>query len=340
MLPGVILPPLIQLGVGRILLSWLPPGRLGGHRPIELPATLGASYLLGGLALEVVGRVAALLESDSGSANPLFYLLPFGALLLIRLATLPGYFVAGAEPPHEERSGVFWGLVGLTVLFAVVMGIDLERIAFACVASHLLWQGRRRPTFRAALILLFLITSSDLAHFPSGSSAAQVAQGVELGLAGGFLVPWVRRNDFRAAALSGLMLVSFALGSGTWLPSLGGLVLLGAISRPRQRPFAWKVIGTSLALYAVSLWLGGGEVAVGGLEIDPRGWILALVVLVGSALYLRRAAPWRLGEIEAPLREGWALTALLTLSVLFLPLVSVPLALMWAGMLLLPSERP
>ena len=335
----MILGHLIFLGVGRLLLSWLPPGRLGGHRAIELPATLGASYLLGAIAFVLQVLLAEALGTAPGKSDIFVLLLPWAVLFALRIITLPGYFVAGAEPRHEARTPVFWGLVALAVLVVLTLGVGPHVVAFALVASHLLWQGRRAPAYRAGLILLFLATSTKLAPAPEHEGL-----GPYLGLAGGFLIPWIRRNDFRAATLSGLMLVGHFLASGAWLLVVGGLAVLNLVSRPRQRPFAWKVSAVTLGLCASAFVLGReGEHDFATLSLpslDPSGAILALVVFVGSTLYLRRAEPWSPGQIEEPVREGWALTALLSLSVLFEPLASAPLAVFWAGTLLLPVERP
>jgi len=82
---------LLDLAVGRLCLSLLPPGWPGEHGRRELGATLCASLLLGILARSVA---------------PWLWL--WGLVLLVRLALLPG----ALRPRHEQARGpaVLWEL--------------------------------------------------------------------------------------------------------------------------------------------------------------------------------------------------------------------------------------
>ena len=85
-----------QVFVGRVLLSFLPPGPLGSHRPRDLAATLAASYVIGVIAwllLRVVMR-------DPSAAYTAFVAIG-GVLLFVRCITLPGAMVPRHQPAEE-----------------------------------------------------------------------------------------------------------------------------------------------------------------------------------------------------------------------------------------------
>lgn len=337
---GVVPHVLIQLAVGRVLLSWLPPGRLGGHRPLELPATLGTSYLLG----EAILALQSLLSPAWGDAQAWgWHLVPWGVLGIVRLATLPGSFVPGAEPRHEAPGKLFWGLVLFLVVLGGLLTVPPLVLAFLPVASHLLQQGRRAPLGRVALLIPVLWILAAGASPPS----PLVRAGILFGAGAGFLIPWLRRNDLRAAWLSAIFFAASAQGGlGLFLLTGWGTLLL-ASRRPQ-----WRSIQTAFAVLS-PLALGVVLSGRAGLCVpDPNGLGVLLVVLLGSlaasALRWSKREPWRVGRIEAPFREGvaiWVLLATALASLLLhgrpveevlLPLT--PVGAMWVGVTFLWTE--
>ncbi|MFT7671298.1 MAG: hypothetical protein ACI8X5_004015 [Planctomycetota bacterium] len=93
---------LLQLAVGRLCLSVLPPGWPGYHDRFELGATLCASWLLGMMALTLV---------------PAWWL--WALVFVVRLLLLPG----ALRPRHEARRArsFVWEL-----LFLVLVGSYLR----------------------------------------------------------------------------------------------------------------------------------------------------------------------------------------------------------------------
>jgi hypothetical protein len=124
----------LHVAVGRLCLSFLPPGWPGYHDRRELGATLAASLLLGAAAL-------ALIE------NPWFW----AVLLLVRLAFLPG----ALRPRYEFGRG--WGLkwLGLFVGLAVVWTYNHPNVLLPTALLGALWivvgieTWRRRADRRA-----------------------------------------------------------------------------------------------------------------------------------------------------------------------------------------------
>ena len=90
---------LLQLAVGRLVLSWLPPGWPGYGDREELGATLSASWLTGGLGVALV---------------PLWWV--WALVLGLRLATLPG----ALRPRHGRPTRA--GFVHAAV-FALCLGL-------------------------------------------------------------------------------------------------------------------------------------------------------------------------------------------------------------------------
>ncbi len=325
----MILPHLIQLGVGRVLLSLTPPGRLGGHRPIELPGTLGASYLLGELVFSVQGQFLA----SWGRAEFGWQLAPWVVLLLLRLATLPAYYVAGAEPRHEERDGGFWALVAIGIGLGLWLRPEPRLVSFVFVVSHLLWQARRKPIGRAALMVVCLGVSTWL----TGLEGVDVA-GIFTALGAGFLIPWVRRNDLRGGMLAGLFFLAAGVARGHWLTTLLGALALAGVSYGPQWRYLAKVL-TLTTVIAVACMLAGSSDTSSSTLAWLQGHYLVGLVAVLSAGRWARAKNWSVGEIEEPLREGVGIAGLLCALALVGSGSLWPLVVVWVGVSFLPRER-
>lgn len=228
--------------VGRVLLSVLPPGLPGRHAPAELPATWAASHLLGAFALSLEASLLALLRADV--SLPLFFA-PWILLALARFATLPGAMVPRHPLPREPAGplplALFVIAVGLVVAATILAGgqgaenarrtagatrffgrlvarapdsLDVgawgaaDALALLALASHALAQARRAPITRAVVVLVLASAIAAAIHWDVARSFAlplAVGGGAALG------IPWLRRADRRAGALSVLAFASAAL---------------------------------------------------------------------------------------------------------------------------------
>ena len=89
---------------GRVILSFLPPGEPGYHRPAKLPATWAASHLLGLIAFH---SLEVLVSPFPFRITVARFVTPFALLALVRWIALPGAMVPRAsrapERPPERR---------------------------------------------------------------------------------------------------------------------------------------------------------------------------------------------------------------------------------------------
>ncbi len=242
-LPGLLAIALL----GRVALSWLPPGLPGRHAPRELPVTWAASHALGLIAVASVGAWAGL--AGIGPWAP-WLLAAAGLAAIARWAALPGRLVprhgAAVEAPGMlarvaglgvaallvvplaqvvaeasdldfpvircgTSTGPFFGIriesfMGVGRAFASIGDLELLRwtslLALVVLLGHGLRCARRSPLDRRLVLLAFLAspviwnfeldvtTSLDMALLAGGGCA--------------FLIPWLRRADRRALALSAL----------------------------------------------------------------------------------------------------------------------------------------
>lgn len=267
---------------GRVLLAWLPPGRVGGHAPAELATTWAASHLLGALALGLVERVAPALAAPRGALALALFLALLAAL---RLATRPAAMVPRRAVAHE-RSGRGARTLGLVVrlgalLVAVAiasaaepaapappaapsLGAACAALGLAPPASFAAWLGaahylalvpllqeglrasRIAPAGRVAALGLCLLAPALAALAPDGLA---LALGLTAGA--GFAVGWLRRASLRSLALSAAGW-SLALQAGGLVPGVAGaLATLAASARPsRARAALWTLVALALGWLA------------------------------------------------------------------------------------------
>jgi len=204
----------LALLLGRILLSFLPPGEPGGHAPRKLPATLAASLLLGSgllLGLSFVcdepWTVALGLAAAGG---------------LVRWATSPGGIVPRHELAHE-RGGWLAHLVYLAALLPAFLawprpGEALEEPADLClieslhrvslvllvvVLEHGLATARRAPLGRALFVLaLSTFLFRENPHPGSNAELVERISAACFGAGAAFALGWLRRADRRSALLA------------------------------------------------------------------------------------------------------------------------------------------
>jgi hypothetical protein len=247
---------LVLVVVGRSVLAWLPPGRVGGSRPAELAATLVVSALLGHAVMAWTFTVGPSVEPGSRW----WLAAPWLALGAVRWFTRPHAFVAGHTPPvpldargrgpallalavatssplwwipdatHDEFVGRAMASVGLALLAVTVLhALGLSRRALA---------GK---TLVAALLVTTPALRESLYHVPTLPAAF-----VALTCAG--LIGWSRRADPRHAALALLgAAASYPASPTTWLAGFAAVVLQSHHHARRRALYG------ALALFALAI---------------------------------------------------------------------------------------
>jgi hypothetical protein len=312
--------------VGRVVLSVLPPGPPGHHDLSSLPATWAASFLLGAIALSAQ---AALLDPPASDAR---MLIPWALLAVGRWITLPG----AMEPRHEIRSEAPAWTAHLVTLAALIVGAwaalrfegpwrETRVLPAASVVALLLVCGenlacaRRAPLARAlALLLLALL----LVATPPGWTHLQL---LAVGCGAAFAIPWLRRADRRACALSVISLSSAALGGRV----AAGLAFAGLLGLCLHTPKPARATVATWSFVALLAFAALGSRTVWPQPPGTAPWTGALdsIVIVaalctGTAWTFRRARPASrdTNAIDEPRREIAALRDML--------LAGVPLALL------------
>lgn len=341
----------LSLGValiGRLLLSFLPPGPTGAHGARGIAETWAVSLALGWLGLFVTALpqmrvwvwIAERKEGPNAWLQALQIAVPAGllaGLALARWLTLPGAMV----PRHQvERSSPRSAWLVLPVLLWLAFAActqafvpALAWLALGVLLERALARARRAPAGRALFLLGFVLLGNPAAKHMAETYGLldELGLAVALGCGAAYLVPWLRRADRRAGVLAGLFFAApFLLG---WDPlMLAGPLVLVAASHPRQRRFALTVCASAAAVcFFAGTWSQGASPRarlllareLAGDALDPTSWALAwpLVVLaigVGALAFPWRAPDWRPGAIEVPRREALALAALVGLVALAL----------------------
>jgi len=365
--------------VGRILLSWLPAGVPGSHHPRDLPVTWAASHLVGFFALVAERRFYP-------GASTAACLLPWLLLAGLRLATLPASMVPRRDLPHERAPRlaryVRW-VAALSAVAWILLALDLPRppgdlfaaasdralgpvlplttvgwLALWILVHHALGDARRAPLGRAILFLVLATTPAPLLVSLPGALA--------LGLGAVFLIPWVRRADRRAGALSAIGFSVLGL-FGQPVLALAGLGALVLASNRVQRRFALAAGLASAAVVVLATgidrlssaspasgpdWAGLGSLA---LDLGRWGllWFVFLPTIAWAPIALLRAKRahdhGEIDDVERELRALLALTALV-LGVLLPRTRGVgvhdalvylfPIAVLMIGLTWIRTERP
>jgi hypothetical protein len=102
--------------VGRAILTWLPPGAVGSHRPRELAVTWAASHVLGCAAIAAAAGFAALLGR---SAPPAVLVVAALTALGLRWLSLP----AALRPRHEIARETPGNLATLALFAALSLAL-------------------------------------------------------------------------------------------------------------------------------------------------------------------------------------------------------------------------
>lgn len=340
----------LSLGValiGRLLLSFLPPGPTGAHGARGIAETWAVSLALGWLGLFVSALpqmrawawIAERKEGPNAWLQALQIAVPVGllaGLALARWLTLPGAMV----PRHEmERSSPRSAWLVLPVLLWLAFAActqafvaALAWLALGILLERALARARRAPEGRALFLLAFVLLGNPAAKHMAETYGLldELGLAAALGCGAAYLVPWLRRADRRAGVLAGLFFAApFLLG---WDPlMLAGPLVLVAAAHPRQRRagFAWSAAAAAVC-FVCGTWSQGAHARdrlllareLVDLALDTATWglawpLVALALAVGALTFPWRAA-WQPGAIEEPRREALAVAGLLALVVLAL----------------------
>jgi hypothetical protein len=304
---------LALLAVGRTLLSLLPPGAAGAHRPSELPLTLALSLVLGvlGVALPAMGL-------ERCGIRDLLGLSIFWTIVpLSRWWLRPHGFVPRREWSERETAAsriALLAVAAMSIWPAVQAWIDsadprdalLRSAGLAALAAfvlHGLAQARRAPLGRRLIVLLLVATPALQRHVDTLGLAAVVAAA----MGSSFLVTWLRRGDERAAVLSAIGFASLAVFTNVaWVAGIAVLALTTHANARRR-----VLIASALAV----LVIGAGMRALGG---GPMGFLLlddatpgALsdAEVISEPTLLRAIGRWQLWGVTW-IALGLALTAM------------------------------
>ena len=270
---GTLVPGLAALAcaclAGRVLLSLLPAGPLGAHRPDALPATLGASLLLGVVALSAQARILALLPwgaAPGAAPSGLLAALLVGPWLLAgaaRVATLPGAMVP-RHPPREEPPS----RAARLLLAAVVLA------GLAPLALVLLARVAPEPTATAGGLggVSLLLAALGLRSEGAGGALAAGAWGALLALLGHGLATARRGPGERRLALAFLAASPLGLVLAREPLAALALALCGAAA---AAALGWVRRADRRELWVAALALGGL-----GLAGEPRTASAGLLALV------------------------------------------------------------
>ena len=305
---SALLGTLTILAVGRLALSFTPPGWPGEHGPRELAPTLAMSFVLG---LTLLAAEATLIQGQ----HLAILLAPWVVLLVVRLLTLPG----ALRPRHEPRSAprdpravavIAVGVVGLALpwvitfapreiegplgLLAAAQGTTVALFAIAATAVLVaggLERGHRAqmPRALAFTAVAWLPTSMIMPARDDGS--AFIALG--LAAAGAGALAWIRRADRRGRALACIGLgASALLASVGWLfAAIGAGLLVQTTPRASRSATAIRVAITLTLACILRATAGSFE-----LPTPASAWVLAPVALMLAA---QATAPAERAEVHA-----------------------------------------
>jgi len=289
---------LALLVLGRTLLSLLPPGAAGSHRPGELPLTLALSLVLG-----LVGVVAPALWLERCGIRRVWPLSVVWTIVpLLRWWLRPHGFVPRREWAERETPASKAALLAVCAMSAAPLAWALleERdlrdalmrsaglAAIAAFVLHGLGQARRAPLARRLVVLLFLATPVLQRHIDLTGLAAVAAAA----MGASFLVAWLRRGDERAGVLSAIGFAILALfTNAAWIAGIAVLVI-ASHSNARRR----VLVASALAVLMIGAGIRGfGEGPHGFLLLDDASpGAMSDAEVLGDTTLLRAIAQWQL----------------------------------------------
>lgn len=320
--------------LGRCFLAWLPPGLPGRHTTRDIGATWAASFLIASTI------VVALAESpwglSSGSGTVIGLAIAGLALIagVVRHATRPAAMVPRHEPPIEREGPVTrailvgalllaaWPLVeawrgsmdGAEVAYARVwidndVFVAASRVAFVLTAAHALEIARCAPWTRA----VGCAAAAIALHVTTGEHArGQLVAAALAGIGAAWAIPWLRRGDTRARALSTVAYAGAALvSSGGWMLALAGVLWL-VVGSPKPVRARTAILGAILVAVAIAIGPGFERMSAWTLDAAARGSSGARAtftttpftsLLSGALLLVVVFALWQ--RARTPRRPAW-----------------------------------
>jgi hypothetical protein len=315
----LLVPPLVAALLGRLVLSFLPPGAPGPGGWREAATTWGTSFALGTLVVTPLQRL---------HAQGLELLIGTILLALLRWRTLPGKLVPRHPVPREP-----WTTVDSLAALAV-LGWGVALLSSSATWSALAWAAAaamvlhaltitRRARVGRWLVLGFLLLPGEPTGYDLRDSYAVVlgpTLSTTMGIA--FALPWIRRADRRAGVLSAVGFASLLLEGFDPLVLVGTAVVCLAV-HARQRKLTLVATAIGALWFLLPRWLTTATAtAPRGRPIDwgilqdtawvPETWGLAWpsLLLVPLLALRARGGPWSPGTIEEPRRETWVTAAL------------------------------
>lgn len=314
-----------SIAVGRVVLSLLPVGSIGGHGLRELPVTIAVSLFLGLATLATVwGLLPIRFDVYSLPALPVFIGISIAGALVcaLRIALAPAAMVPRHEPA-SERSNAWLELVSATAVVLAFVGGAIKPVAapslwfVACtrfvrghdVDIHLWTNPVLEGSIDAAMVVAlgaalgvlrrtqgtraFFMLLAALYPWTAGMLLFHFANGPETlacGVGALGAIAWLRRGDMR-----GLALCAFSFHALVWIDrkdwpiALAALTCLGLAS-PKA---SWRRVGVAVALGLLPLgwrpwgaWFGNEVRAPGPFTIA-----VGVGVTIAVAVALRTRLP-------------------------------------------------
>lgn len=355
-LPGL----LATVLVGRLVLACLPPGLPGRHAVREMPVTLAVSFVLGLCVLMLEVRVIRELGNEPHVAT---FFLPWIALLVVRLVSIPGAMVPRHEPRTEAAgwlatvalvpalAAVFFAfptelplygraeieLDTRTAFWVLVDGLELSEVRRAALSfgllspasvaaigvcvGHGLFVARRRPLSRRLLVATLLWTPALLEH--ATGRQERMLDVLLIATACALAIPWLRRADRRARAISILAFAALPLYDPARLSiAVCGLVALIVATAGPSRIGTVKLALAALAIALIrpgplglrqadfDFFMENPAIALGSHGLTP--WVF--LALVGLTLSFLRGKADGVRSVDPPRRELVFLVLFCTLS--------------------------
>jgi hypothetical protein len=266
--------------VGRVVLSWLPPGRLGGHALRDLPATLAASFVSYWALTHVASGLARLAGLPPTAFRAFLPLVAAAALL--RWLTLPAAFVPTPPPRVRPASPLAVALQWLCAaavavyLFSPagqaeappvsVAGITTSALTYLTLPALLDHALREFGTRAGPRVLAWLAPALVIWILPDSLiyTAEVVRSPVLFGAGVAFAAVARKRADRRAFAFSAIAFGALATLVAGWplaVAGLAGLALFGPGASLLERSGWPLAVALAFAPYAWPLlsWRPGGS---------------------------------------------------------------------------------
>ncbi|MCY3000345.1 MAG: hypothetical protein NTV21_00850 [Planctomycetota bacterium] len=328
-------------GLGRALLAFLPPGRVGSHRLADLPETLFVSSMLG-VWVQLVPL--PLLYTELVPLSPVVSIVALALVaigVIVRVLLLPQALVPQHELPRPRWGGLESALA-LTFAVAILWPDEsfgdlqawsvferaMKAVLLVTAASHVTRavECAGRPTWLGLLVALTTLTPQSPLGCRGETLQLQI-QFVTLGIATS-LAGWLRRADSRDRALA-------LFGSGALVGidvrlAVAGLLATLLFTHSNALKSTLRAALLSLAFVAVPtvwavsdgmsmIYAPDSELTFYGVPVNPLLPLGVVTVIVVASLALGQSAtsPQPTARFAGRGREVGAIATLCALPPLF-----------------------